>query len=391
MKYQNNMKQSSYLITLLSLLCFTAFGQDNLVDNGSFEDQKKKPKKLGAISYADNWYQPTAVKTDLFTSGKVEPINVPTNVYGTEEAKDGDSYAGLVIFSYGNKVPRSYIGTRLNSPLKKGQKYCVQFSISLAEGSKYACNKMGAVLSKKELTNDSKGAIITEPSIVSDDIQNAIFGWQKVCGTFIAEGNEKYLTIGNFNSDEDTKSEKNKPPKGMKVETVIAAYYYIDEVKVVELTEEVDCSCGVQQAEEEVYSKVIYQKQVTLTEEMSDKEIIQAQELYFGFGSAQLTPLSAEALDLIAMKMKADPNLQLVISGHSDAEEDRVGEEKALYADMANKRIESTMKYLSAKGIATDRLIPSPKGNTVPNPEIRAYDEEEIAQAKNRRVVFEIR
>lgn len=390
MKYNNNMIKKVGAITLALLAFQSSFAQDNLVDNGSFEDMKKKPKRLGALSGVDGWDCPTAVKGDVFAVGKVEDVNIPTNVYGTEDAKDGDAYAGVVMFSYGNKVPRSYLMTKLNAPLKKGKKYCIQYSVALAEGSKYACNKLGAVVHKKEFTTDSKSSIIEESTIATDEIYNAQFGWQKVCGTFVAEGNEKFLTIGNFASNEDTKSEKNKPPKGMKVEQVIAAYYYIDDVKLVELTEDVDCSCGVIK-EEVTYSTVIYQRQINIEDDMTPAQQIEAQELYFGFGSGELTPVSKNGLDLIAELMLSLPSIKLQINGHSDAEEDRVGEEKEQYADMSNKRLASVMEYLKSKGIEESRLIPSSQGSANPSKDIRAYDEEEIAQAKNRRVTFKVR
>jgi outer membrane protein OmpA-like peptidoglycan-associated protein len=390
MKYKNAMRSKIYIIGIALMTFSMAFGQDNLVDNGSFEDQKKNPKRLGSLKSADNWTCPTAVKGDLFTAGKVEEINTPTNVYGTEEAKDGEAYAGIVMFSYGDKMPRSYLMTPLNAPLKKGKEYCIQYSVSLAEGSKYACNQLGAILSKKEFGSESKGSLIEKPSIVSSDIQNAVFGWQKICGTYVADGNEKFITIGNFASNEDTKSEKNKPPKGMKVESVIAAYYYLDEVKVLEMVPGVDCSCGIEKKEVK-YSTVIYQKQVILEDKMTPKQKVELQELYFAFGSADLTPLSKEALTAVAKILKDNPAMKLQVNGHSDTEEDRVGEEKTQYSDMSNKRISSVMKFMAAQGVEESRIIPSSQGSSNPNADIRAYDEEEIAQAKNRRVVFKVR
>ncbi len=390
MKYNKTMIKKVYLIAIAVSTMGLGFAQDNLVDNGSFEDMKKKPKKLGALKGVENWDCPTGMKGDVFCSGKVESVNVPGNVYGTEEAKSGKAYAGVVMFSYGNKMPRTYLMTKLNGPLKKGKKYCIQYNVSLAEGSKYACNQLGAIVTKREFGSESKSSIIEEPTIVTDEIYNAVFGWQKVCGSFIAEGNEKFLTIGNFSSNEDTQSEKNKPPKGMKVGQVIAAYYYIDDVQVLEMTDEVDCSCGVQR-EEVTYSTVIYQRQIVIEESMTPAEQIEAQELYFGFGNARLTPVSKEGLDLIAKQMTDKPNMKLQILGHSDAEEDVVGEDKPEFSDMSNKRIAEVMNYLKSKGIAESRLIPASQGSLVPNPEIRSYDEDEIAQAKNRRVVFKVR
>ncbi|MFT5581955.1 MAG: OOP family OmpA-OmpF porin, partial [Psychromonas sp.] len=118
------------------------FAQDenNLVNNGSFEEASSKVKRLGSISASTGWASPTAARADYFIQSKVAEINVPNNVYGSENAKDGFAYAGIVAFSYGDKMSRTYLMTKLNTTLKKGQKYCVEYNAALAEGSKYACN-----------------------------------------------------------------------------------------------------------------------------------------------------------------------------------------------------------------------------------------------------------
>ena len=108
-----------YFFALLIGACGMVNAQDNLVDNGGFEDMKKKPKKMGGLKSVEGWDCPTGMKGDIFVSGKTESVNVPTNLYGTEEAKDGKAYAGVVMYSYGDKMPRTYLMTKLNDPLKK--------------------------------------------------------------------------------------------------------------------------------------------------------------------------------------------------------------------------------------------------------------------------------
>ena len=100
---------------------FMSYGQgENLVPNGSFESKEKNPKRLGSIANATGWTSPTGVRADYFVPSKVPDINSPNNVYGEEEAKDGNNYVGIVAYSYGNKVPRSYVQTKLDAPMKKG-------------------------------------------------------------------------------------------------------------------------------------------------------------------------------------------------------------------------------------------------------------------------------
>ena len=135
-------------ISMMSTVSF-AQGGENIVPNGSFESIDKKPKRLGSIESANSWVSPTGARADLFVSTKVEDINVPMNVYGKETAKEGENYAGVLAYSYGNKIPRTYVMTKLDAPMKKGMSYCVKFNVSLSEASKYAVNNMAATFSKK--------------------------------------------------------------------------------------------------------------------------------------------------------------------------------------------------------------------------------------------------
>jgi len=373
------------------LLTTSLFAQQNLVNNGGFEDVKGKVKRSGSIAMANGWTSATGVKADLFVDTKELGFSTPDNLYGTENANDGSNYAGIVAFSYGDKIPRTYLQTRLTSPLKKGQKYCVSYHVSLAEGSKYAVNQLGVLFSKKEFETDSKASLIEGAQYKSDEVHNALFGWDKICDIYLADGNEKFLILGNFNSNEDIKQEKNRPTKGLKVEQLIAAYYYVDEVSVTLIEEDMACDCASPN-EEEKYSTLIYQKQINLDEaKNTPKQLIEGQELYFGFGQDRLTLIAEGALEIIAKQMLANPKAKLQINGYSDKMETKAGEEKEQFADMDNKRIAAVMEFLTTKEIAGSRIIASPQGSEFQNPDITDNDEEDVAQAKNRRVMFIVR
>jgi outer membrane protein OmpA-like peptidoglycan-associated protein len=389
----NLIKFSAFLF--IGMTGFSAVAQqgENLVPNGSFEATDGKVKKLGSIESAMGWTSPTGARADLFTPGKVPEINTPDNLYGKEAAKEGTNYAGIVGFSYGNKVPRTYLMVKLDAPMKKGMKYCVKFNASLAESSKYASNNIGANFSKKPFATDEKTIIKDVAHILHYDNENhkinQTYNWDQICGTYEAEGGEKYLTIGNFYPDDKTKSENNKKPKDMKIDQVIAAYYYIDDVSVLLINEGEKCDCLVEEKEE--YSTTIYQKAVVLNDKMTPTQKIEAQQTYYAFGKTTLTTEGKASLDLIAELMKADPAVKLEVMGHSDAEEDKVGEEKPQYADMDQKRVNAVVVYLTEKGIEESRLIPSPQGSDTPSDEIAATDEPDLKMAKNRRVTFKVR
>lgn len=371
-----------------------AQNNENLIDNGGFESTTGKIKKLGQIDLATGWKSPTGARADVFLSdSKVPDIGSPTNVLGKESPKEGENYAGIMAFSYQNKLPRTYLMAKLKTPLKKDVKYCVSFNLSLAEASKYSCNQIGVNVSKKEFGTDQKTAIIDKAHILNPNnkVFNAMFGWEKVCGTFTAEGGEKFITIGNFSSNETTKYETNKKAKDNKFTAVIGAYYYIDDVVVTIVEDGAKCDCNSDDVASNEFSTTIYQKQVVITDKMTPKQKVESQMLFFAFGRERLTQQAMASLDLVAQEMKATPAMSITLIGHSDTGEDSLAEKKAYYAGMDNKRVEAVKKYLVDKGVAATRIKTELKGSTVENSgEFKEEDDLDLRMAKNRRVEIKV-
>ena len=373
-----------------ALMCGQLSAQSvNLVPNGSFEATTGKIKKVGAIEEVTGWTSPTGAKADVFLPNKLTTINVPENMYGKEVAKEGNNYVGIVAYSMNNKVPRSYVTVKLDAPLKKGVRYCVTFNLSLSEASKYACNQIGANFSSKTSPTAEKVTMIDVAHVQQRDnkIINITYNWEKICGVYEAKGGEKYLTIGNFIKDENVKTEINKKPKEMKVEVTPSAYYFLDDVSVVMMDASAECSCAGDEPKNE-YSTTVFQKSVITNSKMTPAQVVNAQQTFFAFGKANLSPDGKTMLDLIAQKMTENPTMKLEIDGHSDAMEDSVGVEKTQYSGMAEKRALAVFEYLKSKGIDANRLIPVSKDSAVPNDEISESDDEDLRMAKNRRVTF---
>lgn len=387
-------------VFVMMLLASAVFAQEgvNLVQNGSFEEMDKKPKRLGKIDAATGWISPTGVRADVFVDGKFEEIGVPMNVYGKESAKEGENYAGITVYSFGQKIPRSYATVKLNSPMKKGMKYCVEYYVSLAECSKYAINSVSAKFSKKSYGTDTKLPIYDEPSIspFSDDAITARYNWTKVCGIYKADGGERWLTMGNFMSDENTKGSSVRMKKDkdwdFKVDEIAASYYYIDDISVRLLDEEKGDKCECDYGQEiETYSTTVYERSVVLNDEMSVNEMIEAYQLFFAFGKDKLSTEGKDALEFITGIMKENADIVLQINGHNNVQEDLVGKKNDYYADMDIKRIGAVMKYFIDAGIDESRLMSNPKGAEYPNGDINSMDDEDLRMAKNRRITFKVR
>lgn len=395
MKFNTNNMKRSIAVAMIGLSTTIAMGQqaESLVSNGSFESVDKQPKKLGSIESAIGWYSPTGARADLFTPNKKLPeIDAPSNIYGTEEAKDGSNYAGIVTYSHNNKVPRTYVANKLEVPLKKGEKYCVQFHVSMAEASSYASNQIGVHFSKKAFGTEAKESIIEKTHVLDENnkIFNAPFGWDRVCGVFEAEGGEKYITIGNFTSNENTKNVRNKKNSSSKVALIAAAYYYVDNISVTVIDESNPCDCAPTDPTEG-YSKTVYQKAINISDDMTPAKKVESLQVFFGFGKTDLTKAGEDVLNIIVKQMKDNPNMKLQINGFSDAAEDQAAEDQQFFQGMDSKRVNAIFTYLTEKGIGETRLIAAPQGSAEQNSEITTSDEDDIKQAKNRRVEFKVR
>lgn len=115
---------------------------------------------------------------------------------------------------------------------------------------------------------------------------------------------------------------------------------------------------------------------------------IDLQPILFGFDKSSLTARGMEELDKVAKLLKADPELEVVLTGFTDP----LGPE-SYNLTLSKKRAQTALNYLISKGVDAGRLTATGKGetnfiavNTYPdgrdNPAGRKY---------NRRVEFEIR
>jgi outer membrane protein OmpA-like peptidoglycan-associated protein len=376
----------SFILANFVVICQST----NMVENGSFEIIKGKVKGLGNIEAADEWKSVTQAKADLFVKESKLPILLTSgNTYGKEDPKEGDNYAGLVAYSPKDKIPRNYITSPLTQPMLKGKKYCVSMYISLAEGSKFATNQLGINFSKKKLSIEDKKTIVDKTSILhaQQKVVNATYGWEKICGTYIAEGGEEFITIGNFTATDKTKNEKAIKLKDYKGVLTDVAYYFVDDITVTMVDQKSSCDCGSNEERKDTY----YHKIVLLEDKMTPTQRIEAHTAFFQFGKYELQETNRSTIDAVIKEMKANPNFIVELFGHLDVNEAELAVKKPLFADLANRRIREVMKYMIENGIDEKRLISSPKDEKEPNEEILEDDDEDLKLAKNRRVMFKVK
>ncbi|RFC54820.1 OmpA family protein [Brumimicrobium aurantiacum] len=382
-----------WLFTLpVALLSLSVMAQEaeNLVANPSFEDaQSRKIRRVGDIEKADGWSSASGDRADLYSADANGPdVMTPENIYGKEEAKSGVNYAGIIAYSYREKENRTYITSELTTKLKKGMRYKVQFYASLAELSKYSANRLGAHFSKKGLgTDDKVPAIIAETHVEhpKKEVFDGMYGWDLVCGEYVATGKERYITIGNFAEDSEITNDRARKPRDIKGKQIIAAYYYIDDISVQLLGPNETCECDYgDEAKQE--ASTIYQRSPEITKDMTLNDKISEYNIFYAGGRYDVKVDGVKTLDKIASLMKENPSMKIQITGHSDDAEAGNAAEQVL----SMRRAEYVKKLLEEREIDGDRLIIEDGKNGTASKYINESDDENLKAAKNRRVTFRV-
>ncbi len=360
---------------------------DNLVPNGSFENLGEGTlRRDEQFDLVKEWGFSTDVIPDVFAKEiKSRYVAIPDNLYGTEEPAEGDKYAGIVMYSYRSKRPRSYITVELKSKMKENNLYCIRYKASLAERSRYASNNLGALITSKKVSEKGTNAIVNGAAIVNDrnDVVGQTDGWWDFCKRYAAKGNEQYLTIGNFATDANTANDTREVSSEFEKGPEIAAYYYIDQVEVRRIEANENCGCANTKIPE---SKVIYSGTVQLNDDMTMSDKVEAIDAYFYQYQAEVVSAAQRTIDQIVEMMKANPLMKVQVIAHTDNEEAELAKKEMSLKTLAEDRAKNVREYIAEQGVDRTRVLMDNKDNTQPVSKMSTP----ISLAKNRRVEFKI-
>jgi len=375
-------KKNVHIIFWLFIAALTSVGYgqyyvnvgENLVPNPSFEQTRACPKDCdyigGVVAWnlfpnfsADYFHRcanvfQTAEYRRRFPREEILNFGVPRNMFGYQEAHSGDAYAGIS-FCY------EALAVRLLRPLVKDSVYKVEFFVSLSDSSNVGTRYFGMYLSQTAIrtTVDSKMSISGFVLECPPQIQNPpdrfltdTANWTPITGFYTAKGGEEYIAIGGFYPYHDSlvvRVRDDRPlSKVYRSREPYLGYYYVDDVSVVP------------------YSK-------RWAPELWKKYVLQY--IYFDFDKTDLLPESADELDRLANYLLSHPEYNIVITGHTD----NFGSE-AYNLNLSNNRAKAVANYLTAKGIAPQRVASSGVGSAEPVADNSTPD----GRSQNRRVEF---
>lgn len=253
------------LFQIVFLLILNQGYTQNLVPNGDFENAYNPNDTCTNLNIVRDW-QRILGSPDWFTTCP-QPGNqtgVPSNLAGSQYPFSGIRYFGFCTFSiYHNVLDHMSNITeipmvRLVERLKKDHKYNFEFYLSLSDSSWYATNNLGIFFQTQQqisemiseggnngFTFDGFYPYFHPQWNYNGDIISNKEGWTRVTGSYIAEGDEEYLSIGNFGGDFGGNSGLDTvlvTPLNMDYDSTVQeykwrlSYYYLDKVSLIEDT-----------------------------------------------------------------------------------------------------------------------------------------------------------
>ena len=162
------------------------------------------------------------------------------------------------------------------------------------------------------------------------------------------------------------------------------AYYYIDNVEVIQIESVDGCFCG---NTEDRDPDLIYSRSSARNIDMKPTEAINATSIWFSYLSVEIPAMFESELQEVAKLMQANPTMNIELTGHSDNDEQNETKTKKIYVGLALRRAEAIKQFLVDNGVSAASITVAGKDNTTP-----ATDKATpMGKAQNRRVIFKVK
>ena len=355
------------VVSLFLLLAGSqAFGQ-NLIPNFSFEAHKLCPEDryFGKTAWpVTSWYNVNDGTPDYYHRCSNGKVKVPDNWAGEAQPVHGNAYMGLYL--WGKSDYREYIGIELTDSLEADVRYFFDGYYQIAHHSHYVTGSIGIAITHEPRYGFLAQPVNYDPQIYvrkEDALEGNVFQWEKISGSFIAKGGEKFLSVGNFDKSENVAKAEIFVNAQKEFELIDRSYAYIDHFRLWKEGTEVPPDSSFSEPEPEKFI-------------LSD--------INFEFDQYQLKDTAQFVLEpLISyLKKRRENSYVLIISGYTD---DLGSPEYNL--KLSTNRARAVAYFLYQQGIPLNLLKVFGKGETLP---LTPNDSEENRR-KNRRVEIEIK
>jgi len=182
-------------ITVLILLFYSITVSSQYIADPSFEDYDtcNSPGQLNLNS----WYSPTYGTPDNYTY----TCYTPKDIYleSSKTPYDYNGFIGLIIYDSLGPNSSEFIETSLINPLVQGKEYCISLFAVASSRSNFNLSNIHIGFREDSVFQGMAGKLVVDTfyRLLSTPLKDTV-NWTKLSTRFIANGNEKYLSIGNF-------------------------------------------------------------------------------------------------------------------------------------------------------------------------------------------------
>src|SRR5687768_10051908 len=203
----------------------------NLVENWSFEDTIPCVNNplFGAPETAPPWYSINE-SPDYFSLNYCGGGGI---AFGYQIPKSGNAIVGFSVYNpFIINGSKEIFGQQLQDSLISGHKYCVSFYVSCADEAQYATDRISALFTDFYVDDAYISSFVAIPQIQNSvgNIISDTANWVQISGDFVAQGGEKYISIGNI--IDNANIQVTLLPWG----NLPFSYYYIDDISVIDCT-----------------------------------------------------------------------------------------------------------------------------------------------------------
>ncbi len=332
-----------YTILLILFLDTHVSGQ-NLVPNAGFEDFFSCPKTInttkGNTKIAPHWNSPSYGTPDLYNICNTSNMGVQ-NVTGSSTPFAGNGFAGIIVWE-GKHGYREYLQVKLLDTLKKDKIYTVSYRYKLSSYSIYSADRIGFSFVDSSVFYRQDFVLPLFPAyckIKPKPLDPYTGSWELLELDYLAKGGERFLTLGNFHDNIHTKTTHLSFKTVHEPMLANAAYYYMDEVSVVEKMMATDSS--TKKSKEPMLNNEIIN--------FSDSYILD--NVLFEYNSDKLLASSFDNLNEIIKILYQQSNWKIKIAGHTD----NVGSDQ-YNLELSERRAFAVKDYLVSQGILESRI-----------------------------------
>jgi OOP family OmpA-OmpF porin len=349
-----------FLFSLLMYLAVSKCTAQSLITNGSFEDLDGVCFVIGDSTHFG--YQPITCiqpwgqyantqmvmsKSQFVRSGVAAPV---VKIYAPDENRTSSGQG------------RSYLIAPFQQALKKDSLYALTFYYKLWHTCRYSSKNLGVVFLENEQVefNDYEPIYTTTPHRLTHI--PAANDWQTYSLTYRANGEERFLLIGNVDPTKQTKLQLvDRKQSSNTVQLLIDDISFVPSFSIAK--------------QEEV--KVEHTKPNILESSFKADSQYVLNHVFFRVNSAALLEVSQEQIDELVIYLRHHPNLNLTIIGHTDS----TGSFD-YNLSLSQSRADAVKQQLVQLGIASERIVSKGLGSEQPI----ADNSTESGRSLNRRV-----